>query len=178
MADPITLAAVGGAFLTEGVKFFYKQAGELLKHWREQRDANTPQGEIDITLPKALGGGTAKVRINAAALAKLQEPLTEVRKELSEVVEGIASPEESLERIDEIRRIIEAVYGRRLSFEGEGRSSDAPDVTGEATADAVLGYVAGLRAKRVLRGRASGTATADTVGSTGQLIGLEVDDVG
>jgi len=43
MPDPVTLslAAVSSLALTEGVKFFYAQAGELLKWWRDRRDANT-----------------------------------------------------------------------------------------------------------------------------------------
>jgi hypothetical protein len=35
--DPITLAALGAVALSEGVKFLYGQAGELLKRRREQR---------------------------------------------------------------------------------------------------------------------------------------------
>jgi hypothetical protein len=41
MPEPvtITLAVVGTAALKEGVKFLYGQAGELLKRWREKREA-------------------------------------------------------------------------------------------------------------------------------------------
>jgi hypothetical protein len=41
MPEPvtITLAVVGTVALKEGVKFLYGQAGELLKLWRERRDA-------------------------------------------------------------------------------------------------------------------------------------------
>ena len=39
MPDPVTLAAVGGFALTEGIKFLYGQAGEALKHWQERKKA-------------------------------------------------------------------------------------------------------------------------------------------
>jgi hypothetical protein len=41
MPEPvtITLAVVGTVALKEGVKFLYGQAGELLKRWREKREA-------------------------------------------------------------------------------------------------------------------------------------------
>ena len=35
--DPLTLSAIGGTILVEGIKFLYGQAGELLKSWRERR---------------------------------------------------------------------------------------------------------------------------------------------
>jgi len=42
----------------------------------------------------------------------------------------------------------------------------------------VLGYVAGLRARRIIGGSVTGRVTAKRVGPGGQAIGLEVDTIG
>ena len=39
MVDPLTLSTIGAVALTEGIKFLYEQAGEVLKRWRERKDA-------------------------------------------------------------------------------------------------------------------------------------------
>jgi len=39
MIDPLTISAIGAVAITEGIKFLYGQAGELLKRWRERKDA-------------------------------------------------------------------------------------------------------------------------------------------
>jgi len=63
MSDPTTLsaAAIGAAALTEGIKFLYGQAGEILKRWRERKDkaaqestAQADQTEAaEVTLPSS-----------------------------------------------------------------------------------------------------------------------------
>src|SRR5260370_39043242 len=37
MPDPVTVSALGGLAASEGIKFLYGQAAELLKAWRERR---------------------------------------------------------------------------------------------------------------------------------------------
>jgi hypothetical protein len=44
--------------------------------------------------------------------------------------------------------------------------------------DEVLGYVAGLRARRIVGGSVTGRVTAKLVGAGGQAIGLDVDTIG
>src|SRR5215813_11648149 len=44
----LTLAAVAGTVISEGIKFLYKQAGELLTSWRKRRD------QPDADPPRAL----------------------------------------------------------------------------------------------------------------------------
>ena len=50
MADPITLTLVGTVVLTEGIKFLYGQAGELIKRWRERKDAADASKQIETPL--------------------------------------------------------------------------------------------------------------------------------
>lgn len=187
MADPITLATVGGALLTEGVKFLYEQAGLLIKRWTQKREPEPRVPEaagvdehVQVDLPKALGGGSTTVRIDARALATLIEPLKAMRKELSEAADGLVTPTKDddalLGNIDAMRRMIEAIYQKRLDFTGEQRSGDVPTVTGSVNVQHVLGYVAAVRA-RVIRGAVNATATVDTVASTGQLVVVDADEI-
>jgi hypothetical protein len=83
-----------------------------------------------------------------------------------------------LELVDGLRRVLEAVYGQRLTFKGEARPPSGPVVVGEAKAGEVSGYVAGLRARRILGGEVVGRAEAGDVGPGGQVIGAEVDTIG
>lgn len=37
MSDPLTLTVVGTIVITEGIKFLYSQATEVLKIWRDNK---------------------------------------------------------------------------------------------------------------------------------------------
>src|SRR5829696_109623 len=45
MPDPLTLTALGGLVATEGIKFLFSQASEVLRAWRERR-AKKAAGEL------------------------------------------------------------------------------------------------------------------------------------
>ena len=181
MVDPITLASVGGVLLTEGIKFLYDQAGALIKRWRDKPGHKGPAESVTIAFPDAFGGGSKTVLIQSEVLGKLIDPLIALRKELSEAAtEGlVTSPQDDvalLKNVDAIRLMIEAIYQQRINFSGEKRSVDAPLVSGSVNVQVVLGYVAAVRAGSVHGGTVTGTATADTVASTAELVGIEVKD--
>ncbi|MFG1800481.1 hypothetical protein ACGFI4_09970 [Micromonospora carbonacea] len=56
MTEPITLAMGGGVLLAEGVRFLYDQAGELLRHRREQRDEAAAPPHV-VALPERVFDG-------------------------------------------------------------------------------------------------------------------------
>lgn len=91
MPEPvtITLAAVGTVALTEGVKFLYGQAAELLKRWRERRDAakTTPSKTVEpavVELPADVFEG----QLSAPQIH--YDKLTKVEPRLKELVGKIA----------------------------------------------------------------------------------------
>ena len=51
MVDPLSLSAIGAVALTEGIKFLYEQAGEVLKRWRDRKDAGAKAApaQLDTT---------------------------------------------------------------------------------------------------------------------------------
>lgn len=189
MPDAITLAAVGSIALSEGIKFLYNQAGELLKHWRGQRDAvknAATQSEkiqpADVKLPPVFEGQLVAPKIHLDALDQVGDNLREIRKELSDFAEGIeqvdAENEALLTRTDALRQMLEAVYQQRITFKGEQRPSSGPLIEGHIDVKQVAGYAAAVRAKKIVGGTVKGDAKSERVESGGQLIGVDIDEAG
>jgi hypothetical protein len=173
MADPLTLSVLGATVLTEGIKFVYNQATELLRRRREKA-AEAP----DVP---ALEGQLAPLNPDSAVLDRVEPDLRELRKVLQDYVDDIepisAQDERLLEATDAARRLLEAVYGQRITFRGEQRPVSGPVVEGTVDVDAVSGYVAGVRA-RVVGGSAHvrGAVRADEV--SGTAVGVDLDRIG
>src|SRR4051794_36670422 len=79
MPEPLTLT-LGALALTEGVKFFYAQAGELLKWWRERRDKKPEAPEpAQVVLPDHVFAEQLQdPRIHFDKLDPLAKPLKEL----------------------------------------------------------------------------------------------------
>jgi len=173
MADPLTLSVLGAAALTEGIKFVYNQATELLKRRRE-KSADTPE------VP-ALEGKLAPLDPDPVVLDKVEPDLRELRKVLQDYVDEIepisAQDERLLETTDAVRRLLEAVYRQRITFRGEQRPASGPVVEGTVDVATVAGHVAGVRAKVVGGGaHVRGAVRADEV--TGTAVGVDLDRIG
>jgi hypothetical protein len=189
MADPLTLAAVGAAALTEGIKFLYAQAGEVLKRWRERKAANVTvvSGEttepVEVELPaSAFDGRLESPRLDLEAVGRLEGDLRALRAAVADYAQGIDEVDRGdrplLEAVDGLRQVMEAVYGQQITFVGEQRPPSSARVVGEAKVDEVLGYLAGLRAKRILSGSVTGRLEAKRVGPDAVAVGLDVDTIG
>src|SRR5437764_3576134 len=90
MLDPVSLSALGAVALTEGIKFLYEQAGEVLKRWRERKDAandttkELPKAEpVAVTLPPVFEGQLVNPQIHYDVVEKLEKQLREVKTNLS-----------------------------------------------------------------------------------------------
>jgi hypothetical protein len=200
MPDPVTLAAVGGFALTEGIKFLYGQAGEALKHWQERKKAKAAAAAeaseaveaveaapalepVQVTLPAdAFDGQLRDPRLHLEAVERLEQDLRDLRAAVADYAQGIdevdPKDEQLLAKVDALRQAMEAVYGQRIAFKGEPGPPSGDAVVGEAKVGEVLGYVAGLRARRILGGSVIGRVEADSVGPGGQAVGLEADTIG
>jgi hypothetical protein len=185
MVEPISLAAVGGLALTEGIKFLYAQAGEVLKRWRERRDDSpaAPMQEARLRPPEGLLAGTPEAAEPRDELAdRLEEELRETRRLLADYADGIETAREVdpavLERVDALRGLLEVVYGQRITFKGEQRAPSGPLVTAELDVDEVAGRAAGVRAKVIAGGEVDVTVQARRVESGGEVTGVEADRIG
>lgn len=184
MSDPLSLAMVGAAALTEGIKFLYSQAGEALKRWRERKAAQgTAVVEpVDAELPAvAFQGQLTEPRLHLLVVSRLEQDLRDLRAAVADYAQGIeevdTSNKELLQTVDALRRAMEVVYRQRLVFQGEPDAPMDVPALGEAKVEEVLGYVAGLRARRIV-GSATGRVEVRKVGAGGQAVGLDADTIG
>jgi hypothetical protein len=189
MVEPITLAAVGTVALTEGIKFLYAQTGEVLKRWRERRDAAksgdaTPDDTVpmDIKLPEEFEGQLSEPKIHFDVVEQLDKDLRETRNGLTDYAQDIEkvdnSDEELLANTDALRRLLEAVLQERITFKGEQRPPSGPVVEGHIDVEEVAGYAAAVRARSITGGHVEAEAKAKRVESGGEFIGVDVDEIG
>jgi hypothetical protein len=140
MIEPISLGAVGVFALTEGIKFLYTEAGELLKHRRESKDsARQESSEPELRPPADIIEGTVEpTRPNAERLERLADELRERRRSLTDYADDVEAVDPSdvalLKEVDELRRLIEVIYGQRITFKGEHREPSGPLVENEVRA--------------------------------------------
>lgn len=184
MADPFSAAALGGVVLTEGIKFLYRQAGEVLKRWRERREADgTNVEDARLRPPEGLLEGTVEqVEPQDDHADRLEEELRQARRLLADYAEGIEIPKPGdhlvAEQADALRRLLEAVYGQRITFRGEQRPPSGPLVAGEIDVKQVAGEATAVRAKVISSGEARGSAKAERVEEGGKLSAVDIDRIG
>ncbi|MCX5274607.1 hypothetical protein [Streptomyces virginiae] len=176
MPDPITLATLGVLALSEGVKFLYGQAGEVLRQRREGK-------ATAVALPAEMfesHGGT--LHLDLARADELEPELRQLRQSLSEYGQGMdeIDPQDAptVELVHALRRTLETVYRQPIVFKGESKQDDAIDLTSEASVKNVRGYVAAVRARTIRSGSIRADLRADSVEQGGQAIGLDVGDIG
>src|SRR6266702_260584 len=96
MVDPLSITAIGAVAITEGIKFLYGQAGEILKSWRGRKDAaknasnqlnNTEP--MDVKLPQVFEGQLSTPHIHFDVVEQVEDQLRELRKDLSDYADGI-----------------------------------------------------------------------------------------
>ena len=191
MPDPATLAlaSVGKFALTEGVKFLYAQAGELLKWWRERKagkrddDAAKPAAEeVRVEAPSVIEGGAFEARPNVEALGRLEGELRALRGDLLEYVEGVDAGDRTnpafLGRVDALRRALEVIYRHPLTFTGEERADSGPSVDVSIDAASVAGYITGVRARELAGGSVSSKMRFGRVESGADITGVDLDVMG
>jgi hypothetical protein len=199
VAEPMTLAAVSAVVLTEGVRFLYQQAGELLKRVRARRDAKARTGAgpdaavpagsepdavaaagsepVDIALPTtAFAGQLRDPHLDRTVLTQIEPVLARHRLALNEYVEGIRSVEPGdaalCEHVDGLRTALEAVLGQRITFAGEQRAPSGMRVT--IRVQDLVGNVTGVRAERLEGGA---VVDIDVTRAEGDVIGADVKEI-
>jgi hypothetical protein len=186
MTDPLALSVLGAAALTEGIKFLYGQATELLRRRRERRDEAAEAGAVEVEpaeVPELEGELRLPLRADGAVLDRVEPDLRELRRKLQDYADGVepiaSDDRDLLESADAVRGLLEAVYGQRITFRGERRASSGPVVEGEIDVDVVAGYAAAVRARAITGGatvRAS--VRANEVAEGAEVVGVDVDRIG
>lgn len=178
MTDPLTLGALGGVVLGEGIRFLYDQARELLARWRAKRDREVV--DADAAGAEVLDAPLPAVEVPAARVSEHAELLTSLRRELIEYAEEGRAPEpgdhDLLRRVEALRRALEVVRGQRITFSGEARERTGTRVDVAVEAVLVEGYVAGLRARGGLGGVAEvrSDVRIGRVAADGEAVGVDL----
>jgi hypothetical protein len=190
MAALEILSSLGTAALTEGIKFLYSQASEILKRWRQKKDAEEKstsqlnQSEpLQIELPSTVfEGQLSNPRIHFDAVQELESELRALRGDLLDYAEGLEmvgiTDENLLQTIDLLRDILEKVYKQHLTFKGEDRPSSGLLVESKVDVQQIAGHVAAVRARKAKSGTIKADGKAGTVELGGELIGVDIDEIG
>jgi hypothetical protein len=173
----LSLAGVGATVLAEGVKFFYTQAGELLKLWRERKSGNrgaklqSPPPPPGITVGRADPIAAALDEAMVTSLTTLQEMLATIRA-------GDLNQQEAREVIANVRDLLEVALKTRITFAGEAPRPQLNVNDVRVTAQRVIGNVSGLRANlQKLTGKVGvGNVIVQTgdVEEGGDVVGLDL----
>ena len=193
MPGPASLsaAAVGAAALTEGIKFLYSQAGEILKRWRMRRDrdkqydaekANASEA-VEVDLPEIFEGQLKDPEIHFGHVKELKDQLRELRKELSDYAEEIEAVNETdpnlLKKVNALRNLLEIIFQQSITFRGEKRRlSGSPVLLGIVEAIEIAGDAIGVDVETVTTGEIRGEIQADRIERSGKAIGVKVDTIG
>lgn len=188
MVDPFTLSAIGAVAVTEGIKFLYGQASELIKRWLDHKEAAKNASSqlsatepVDVKLPDVFDGQLTHPQIHYDVMDRIGDQLRELRKDLADYADGIEKVNMDdkglLQTVDALRQSVEAVYQQRLTFKGEQRAPSGPVAESSIDVDEVAGYVAGIRARHIA-GDVKVDAHAKRVDQGGQFIGIDADTIG
>lgn len=186
MPDP-TLAVVGTLALTEGIKFLYGQAGEILKRWRERKPAEekkksgpAPVEKTNVQLPSVFAGQLTAPTIHFADLALLEQPLLKWRKELANYTDGTMPVETTDENLlvaaDELRKLLEAIYRQRITFKGEQREPSGTSISANIKLGDILGAATLVDVERIKGGTIDVQGDVGDVGPDGEFVGVRIKD--
>jgi hypothetical protein len=183
MADPLTLTAVGSMVLTEGIKFLYSQAGEVIKRWREGSGSAQRSEPVAAPPTAALAGQLAPLAFEYDHVATHERDLRALRQGLADFVDGIdpvdPGDQDLLVRVDALRGLLESIYGQRITFQGEARpTSGTPVVAGSVDVSTIAGQASGVEAGRIASGEVRGQVRGERVEPGGDAAGVRVDTVG
>jgi hypothetical protein len=184
MVDPLTLSTLGGAALTEGIRFLYNQAAELIEAARERRDKAKDAERVEVgRVPGEVLNGPLPDTVDARVLSQTHFSLARLLNDLAPYVKGgaeIAPDDPQLLGVaDRLRTVLEAVYGQRLTLTGEQREPTGTQVNVQQVLGEIEGDASALRAGTVGRGaRVDVDQSATTVRPGGSVVGAQIDRIG
>jgi hypothetical protein len=188
MADPVTLATLEGAALTQGINFLYGQATELLKRRRDRKEGSLASAAEPTPQPRVIEASVLAGELN---LAKVDDQVVESRSEelfaltekLSSYANGIRYADPSdlhlIALAESLRGILELIYQQRITFAGEGREPTGSTVDLKLVAARVDGELTVAEVGQVKTGAAvKATGELGDVGPNAKVIGFRGDVVG
>ena len=118
MADPLTLAVIGGWAAQEGVKFLYGQVAELLKRMRE-RKAGEILSPARTATPEAFGTAPPILVLDPNGLSGREQEVEALLKTVGDRASGQALSAAAAADVAQLRALVEALAGQRIDFRDE-----------------------------------------------------------
>jgi hypothetical protein len=180
MPDPLTLRALGAVTATEEIKFLYAQASELLKAWHErQRQLGSEEGPLRVPIADTdvLDGTPGEPMVEVSVLNREQVALIQLTDLFAPYVRGLAdidlNDQKLVREAGQLRSLLEAAYGQRFTFRGEGRQPTGSRVTVTQVMGEVAGSMVGAEADLGAGVELSVDQRADRVRKEGSIIGYK-----
>lgn len=176
MADPLTLTVLGAVAATEGIKFLYGQASELLKAWRERR-ASVEELVVPVIATEVLDGEPLGSTVDTEVVARERREFVHLVGSLSPYAQGLADVELDDAKLAEdagrLRALLEAAYGQRFTFRGEERERTGTRVSVTQVLGEVAGTVVGVEADVAGDAEVTVDQKADKVSEEGSVTGFK-----
>jgi hypothetical protein len=175
-ADALTLAGLSATALTEGIRFLYGQADELLKRRQERAGERQERSETPpvVAQPRELTAPdpdlVEQFRSDLEFFRTYLQPYV-TNPEQARLAQGGAEPQ-LLEAVEALRGILGSVYQMPVVFSGERGEAT---VHGSVDVEVVAGYAAAIRAKAA-SGRIQGHVRASRVEAGGEVVGVDLVD--
>jgi hypothetical protein len=188
MVDPLSLGAIAGVAITEGIKFLYNQAGAVLTRRAERKRAKKagtapPEEPIPVDTPNVVEGSLRPLTVDEQAADEHAEQLKVLRNALEDYALGWSDPSdggpEMIRQTLALRDAIEDIVGQRITFRGEDRPpSGTPVVTGRLKADEIRGRAAGVDVGDMQAGEVHGELEAKHIGEGADAAGARIRNIG
>jgi hypothetical protein len=171
MIEPFSLGALGAIALTDGIKFLYAQAGEILKRRRERTATPVPA-------PGLLEGELAPLQLDLTEGDERTAELRHLRRRLTDIADDIEPAEETDAEVVRatlaLREAIESIVGQRITFRGEQREPTGTTITGIVRAREIDGRAAGIDHAGTPTGNLHGEVVVDTAGEKSDIAGVRI----
>jgi hypothetical protein len=187
MTELLSMSTIGTFALKEGIKFFYNQATDILKRWRDKKnDLSQNSGAektetVGVQMPEIFEKRLGSAAFNFEAAGTLEKQIYELRNGLRDYVDGLedVSPQNKnlLRVVDGLRRCIEAIYSADFTFKGEKREETEKFIKSSVTVNDIAGYVAGVRMKCMPGGKIVAEVKAANVNAGGNVVGVDIDSL-
>ena len=117
MVDPLSVGVLGGVALSEGIKFLYGQVTELLKRRRDRAEqAAAAPPVVPAGLVEVLDAPLSPRPVNLEVVAGNEARLLELRRELGDYADGLATPDPADRRLLEVDASAEEMKRRREAW--------------------------------------------------------------
>jgi hypothetical protein len=187
VGEPISLALLGGAVITEGVRFLFDQASTLIRAARERRAQAKEAAAVDpvVVVPISDNGlldGPVAPTVDGALLDQENRRLIALTGALAPYASGDAEIDtgdgDLLTAVVEIRALLEALYGQRLTLRGEDREPSGTHVDVRQALGTVRGTAVGVEADSVRDATVHVDQSATSVEAGGSVTGVRLGSIG